>query len=82
MLMFADRLLVVTKTSDPAGLKFAGELDITNSSAVRELLRRRQPVVIALRLTFLVAPPPGHLESPEHRIDREWNGRLSWVKIS
>jgi len=31
--------LVVTRTSEPAGLRFAGEIDITNSDAVGQSLR-------------------------------------------
>jgi anti-anti-sigma factor len=37
--VYADRQLVVTRTEMPAGLRFAGEIDITNSSAVAESLK-------------------------------------------
>ncbi len=37
--MYADRQLVVIRTELPAGLRFAGEIDVTNSAAVGESLR-------------------------------------------
>ena len=37
--VYADKHLVVTRTSEPAGLRFAGEIDITNSQAVGQALR-------------------------------------------
>ncbi len=37
--VYADRQLVVTRTEHPLGLRFAGEIDITNSKAVAESLR-------------------------------------------
>ena len=36
---YADKHLVVTRTDDPVGLRFAGEIDITNSDAVAQSLR-------------------------------------------
>jgi anti-anti-sigma factor len=32
--VYADRQLVVTRTTTPRGLRFAGEIDVTNSDAV------------------------------------------------
>ena len=37
--VYADRHLVVTRTLDPVGLRFAGEIDLTNSSAVGQAVR-------------------------------------------
>lgn len=37
--VYADRQLVVTRTGRPTGLRFAGEIDITNSSAVGDALK-------------------------------------------
>jgi len=37
--VYADKQLVVTRTEVPAGLRFAGEIDITNSNAVAESVR-------------------------------------------
>lgn len=37
--VYADRQLVVTRTNIPPGLRFAGEIDITNSWAVGESLK-------------------------------------------
>ena len=36
--VYADRHLVVTRTSRPPGLRFAGEIDVTNSGAVADSL--------------------------------------------
>ena len=37
--VYADRHLVVTRTDDPFGLRFAGEIDITNAGAVGQAIR-------------------------------------------
>src|SRR5689334_10230125 len=37
--VYADNHLVVTRTENPAGFRFAGEIDITNSEAVIRSLR-------------------------------------------
>ena len=37
--VYADRHLVVTRTNNPDGLRFAGEIDVTNSPAVGETVR-------------------------------------------
>lgn len=37
--VYADRHLVVTRTSDPCGLRFAGEIDVSNSAAVGQSIR-------------------------------------------
>lgn len=37
--MYADKQLVVTRTPTPEGLRFAGEIDISNSNAVAESLK-------------------------------------------
>jgi len=37
-IVYADRHLVVTRTEEPDGLYFAGEIDVTNSHAVAESL--------------------------------------------
>jgi anti-anti-sigma factor len=37
--VYADRLLVVSRTSKPAGLRFAGEIDMTNAQAITDALR-------------------------------------------
>jgi anti-sigma B factor antagonist len=37
--VYADRHLVVTRTDDPPGLRFAGEIDVTNASAVGQAIR-------------------------------------------
>src|SRR5690349_7207870 len=37
--VYADKHLVVTRTDKPLGLRFAGEIDITNSDAVAQSLR-------------------------------------------
>jgi anti-anti-sigma factor len=37
--VYADKHLVVTRTDDPAGLRFAGEIDVSNSAAVGESVR-------------------------------------------
>jgi anti-anti-sigma factor len=37
--VYADGHLIVTRTSQPVGLRFAGEIDITNSEAVAQSLR-------------------------------------------
>jgi anti-anti-sigma factor len=37
-IVYADKLLVVTRTEDPTGLCFAGEIDVSNSHAVAESL--------------------------------------------
>ena len=37
--VYADKHLVVTRTDDPAGLRFAGEIDITNSDALAQSVR-------------------------------------------
>ena len=37
--VYADKQLVVTRTRMPEGLRFAGEIDISNSSAVAESLK-------------------------------------------
>jgi len=37
--VYADRHLVVTRTRNPSGLRFAGEIDVTNSAAVRDSVR-------------------------------------------
>lgn len=36
--VYADKHLVVTRTDKPAGLRFAGEIDISNSDAVAQAL--------------------------------------------
>lgn len=36
--VYADKHLVVTRTDNPIGLRFAGEIDITNSDAVAQSL--------------------------------------------
>lgn len=36
--VYVDRQLVVTRTALPDGLRFAGEIDLTNSHAVRQSL--------------------------------------------
>lgn len=41
--LYADSILVVTRTRRPDGLRFTGEIDINNSSAVAESLRRGFP---------------------------------------
>lgn len=41
--LYADSSLVVTRTHQPDGLRFAGEIDINNSTAVAESLRRGFP---------------------------------------
>ena len=37
--VYADSHLVVTRTQDPYGLRFAGEIDVSNSDAVAESMR-------------------------------------------
>ena len=37
--VYADKHLVVSRTDEPPGLRFAGEIDTTNSNAVAESLR-------------------------------------------
>ena len=37
--VYADKHLVVTRTDYPVGLRFAGEIDITNSDAVAQSVR-------------------------------------------
>lgn len=37
-IVYADKNLVVTRTEDPDGLYFAGEIDVTNSQAVTKSL--------------------------------------------
>jgi len=37
-IVYADKNLVVTRTEEPSGLCFAGEIDVTNSHAVAESL--------------------------------------------
>ena len=37
-IVYADKHLVVTRTDEPEGLYFAGEIDVTNSHAVAESL--------------------------------------------
>jgi anti-anti-sigma factor len=37
--VYADKHLVVTRTDEPLGLRFAGEIDTTNSNAVADSLR-------------------------------------------
>jgi len=37
-IVYADKHLVVTRTDEPFGLHFAGEIDVTNSHAVAESL--------------------------------------------
>lgn len=37
-IVYADKHLVVTRTAEPDGLYFAGEIDVTNSHAVSESL--------------------------------------------
>lgn len=37
--VYADKHLVVTRTANPNGLRFAGEIDVTNSSAVMDSVR-------------------------------------------
>ncbi len=41
--VYADKQLVVTRTEMPDGLRFAGEIDISNASAVGESLRLTFP---------------------------------------
>ena len=36
--VYADKHLVVTRTADPGGLRFAGEIDVTNSDAVSQIM--------------------------------------------
>ena len=55
--VYADKRLVVTRTENPAGFRFAGEIDITNSAAVAESLRLAlggdgDPHVDVSRLSF------------------------------
>lgn len=42
--MYSDRQLVVTRTAEPRGLMFSGEIDMTNSDAVATSLARDFPV--------------------------------------
>lgn len=37
--VYADRHLVVTRTTNPPGLRFAGEIDVSNSAAVGHSIR-------------------------------------------
>lgn len=37
--VYADRHLIVTRTDDPDGLRFAGEIDVSNSGAVAHSVR-------------------------------------------
>lgn len=37
--VYADRHLIVTRTESPEGLRFAGEIDVSNSSAVGQSVR-------------------------------------------
>jgi len=37
--VYADKHLVVTRTDNPAGFRFAGEIDVSNSDAVGDALR-------------------------------------------
>jgi anti-anti-sigma factor len=37
--VYADRQLVVTRTAQPRGLRFAGEIDVSNADAVGQSLR-------------------------------------------
>ena len=37
--LYADKHLVITRTDMPFGLRFAGEIDISNSDAVGQVLR-------------------------------------------
>lgn len=41
--VYADKQLVVTRTEMPDGLRFAGEIDVSNSSAVADSLRLTFP---------------------------------------
>ena len=43
--VYADRQLVVTRTQRPEGLRFAGEIDVTNSNAVAQSLKLALPTV-------------------------------------
>ena len=38
--VYADKQLVVTRTLDPYGLMFSGEIDVTNSHVVAECMRK------------------------------------------
>jgi len=42
--VYSDRQLVVTRTSTPPGLLFAGEIDLTNSDAVAKSLASEFPI--------------------------------------
>ncbi len=55
--VYADSHLVVTRTDDPFGLRFAGEIDISNSDAVAHSMRivlgeTRRPHVDLSGLSF------------------------------
>jgi|ERR671925_1464070 anti-anti-sigma factor len=41
--VYADRHLLVTRTDDPVGLRFAGEIDVSNSAAVGRSIRVAPP---------------------------------------
>ena len=38
--VYADKQLVVTRTLDPSGLRFAGEIDVTNCHAVADCITK------------------------------------------
>jgi anti-anti-sigma factor len=55
--VYADKHLVVTRTENPDGFRFAGEIDITNSDEVMKSLRMaiadaRDPHLDLSRLSF------------------------------
>lgn len=55
--VYADRYLVVTRTDNPSGLRFAGEIDASNSATVGRSIRvvlpdDAQPHLDLSRLTF------------------------------
>jgi anti-anti-sigma factor len=41
--VYSDRQLIVTRTREPVGLMFTGEIDLTNSAAVAETLAGEFP---------------------------------------
>ena len=51
--MYADRLLVVTRTYAPSGLSFAGEIDLSNSHAVAQSLGAMEGADVHLDLSGL-----------------------------
>ena len=41
--VYADKHLIVTRTENPEGFRFAGEIDVTNSDAVMQSVRMATP---------------------------------------